>query len=190
VTASSASAVAGGAAGACLYRGTAVDCADPHDAESIGPAANCTSTRLVSHLGGTPSIDVTAPDARVAVATVGGRSVCAITRAQAWTGEARGALADARSAGWRWCTDTKKTQATVPCNQPHDAEIVALSDTAPNCIDAARTYTGTTWADLEADLTVRPFRRDARHGCLLETRGVAKLTDTVRALGTRALPLG
>ena len=179
--------------GSCVADGGLTPCRRAHDAEVIGLSGACDPTTLIGFLGGSVSVDVLSPDVRVAPAPLGGRSACLAQFPAPRTDSAQGAFARSDHGSWRWCRDTKRRQVTVPCQQPHDAEVVAStaarSPATPDCRAAAENFADSNWSELEATLLTRVLEEKQLTLCLVEARGANVLTDSIRGIGTRTLPV-
>jgi hypothetical protein len=102
------------------------------------------------------------------------------------------ALRQAGSAQWRRCLDTRLGPRDVPCNEDHTAD-GASSQEATDCVPAVEQYMGVTLSRVNDRLKVETVRLDldgqASQRCLISVLGSAVLTDSVRSIEARALPL-
>lgn len=177
--------------GVCLESQQLISCQRPHSVEVIGAGTSCTTSQLVSYLGGSPSVDVLNPDVRVSRGILQGKSVC-VLGTPSRQGSARDALLHAGHGGWRWCVNLKRQQVAIACDQRHDAEVVAVvaaDGPAPDCFAAAAGYAATSWRALEPSLTARPASLNSKRVCVAEALGDNQLTATIRSIGTQALPI-
>lgn len=179
--------------GTCLRSAGAVECADAHDAEILSVrGATCERSTIVSYMGGQPTVDVLAPWISPVTHAIDGRPVCLAKFSKQVTGSMKGAFAGADSAQWRWCRDTKRSQKTVPCNEPHDAEDVAVREVkaAPfDCRGAAALFVNTNWRQLEDHVSARAIDESAQKLCLVEVLGDAQLNRSLRNNGSNTLPI-
>lgn len=154
--------------------------------------SQCSRTALLSFLGGSDEVDVTAPSLKSELLNVGPTAVCALSFAAGLDASARDALRSSRGDVFRKCWDAA-TGMTVSCSQPHEGEAVATrlasGDQALSCERRASEYMGTPLTgDLSRALTVRLISSPEPE-CRIEVLGENVLTASLRRLGTRAAPI-
>ncbi len=179
-------------AGYCLPRAAdrVLDCRTAHTYEVVHLGA-CDAARVVRYLGGDPAVDVllTAPRA---VQLLGTQS-CVVNdpRAEPSFGSARGALQGEFGAAWRRCLDMRTGDDSIACSEPHSGEYVLRSPPAPPiaCDEAARRYLGAPMSNFIGQLEVRRTESASGIACVVAVRGADRLGDSLRNLGTSALPL-
>lgn len=167
----------------------------PHDSEVIhvGATARCDTGVLVAYLGSLGGIDVLRPGVAAVSKKIDGQGVCIATFTPEETASARDALARPDHVRWRWCLDTKPRHKTVPCDELHETEVIAVrpaGDTDTDCRGAATQYTETNWRNLENTFTAKRVESEGQVQCRLTSLGDTHIYDTLRAIGTRALPVG
>lgn len=173
-----------------------VPCTAVHRYELVAdPGEDCDVDAALAHLGGRPDVDVLLVGPQ-RLTLPGDREACVLGDPE---GEVlAGPIADAfvRGAGarWRWCGDARSGR-DVPCSEPHTDEYVGTPEPAPDlaaCQAAAEAYLGARFARVADRLTVTvsPAPPDLqRPTCSVSARGTQVLTDTLRGIGAKALPL-
>lgn len=185
--------------GDCLADdGGLVSCQVGHRQEVIGTgtdAQDCTTSHLTRYLGGRPDVDVLNDRISAVAAATDGAPLClAVVAAPAVEGSAADTLGLRRIGDvWRRCHDAT-TDAEVACSVPHTGEFVSWADNGAGsssalCEDRVRVYTDTPYQSLAGDLAVSLVRTDAGQGCRLDLRSPGQLSESLRGLGARALPL-
>ena len=184
-------------AGICLDGALgAVDCSARHQYEVVGPGGDaCTPDAVVTHLGGEVTLDVVILEAR-SVEAAGDQVCVAAVNNRELVSPLHEALRQAGSAQWRRCLDTRLSPRDVPCNEDHTAEYVgagASSQETTDCVPTVEQYMGVTLSRVNDRLKVDTVRLDldgqASQRCLISVLGSAVLTDSVRSIEARALPL-
>jgi hypothetical protein len=186
--------------GACLdSRRAAVPCTSAHRYEVVAaPAPTCAAADAIQYLGGHPARDMLLA-APVTLSLPGQGTVCAIAGPNDETtyATARGALGGEGSARWRRCLDERVADDAVPCSRPHTGEFIGangvVAPDAAQCRAAAEVYMGLTLDRVSDRLAVAVVKtqrvNDGRPRCFIRVLGNDLLTDTLRAIGARALPI-
>jgi hypothetical protein len=184
--------------GTCLTEDLApVDCGALHRFEVMTTDdAACTTPTVIDYMGGRTGTDVVLASAELVQPSTGGEEVCAVRGAGGPTSEsAADALQRGAGSRWRWCIDTRSGR-DVPCDVPHQAEYVGVDVPAPDveaCQAAAERYLEASFdrvADrLQLSLSPVGSTPSLRPPCVVVARGSAVLTDSIRGVGARALPL-
>ncbi len=168
-----------------------VDCQETHRYEEIPQVPSCDQGVVTGFLGGVATVDVLV----ARPASMPGSS-CVLDAGHELRGSAKDALQSESGAVWRRCSD-RAAGKNVPCSTVHTGEYVATGNssraTDPVCLVAAATYLDQLPGNLVEDLTVRAINVKSGHPdparCIVEARGNHRLTDSVRNLGSRPVPV-
>lgn len=183
-------------AGTCVDTGhSIVPCTSAHRYEVIGSHGSCTRHAAVAFLGGRVELDVAL--VTPVVTLVDGDKACVISDPrQPAFGSARGVMWTQDGGRWRRCLDARITNEVVACTVPHTGEFFdADGNRAPDataCSAAAQVYMGVSLDRVSSRLSVAvipALQPDDEPHCLVRVLGNDVLTDTVRSIGVRALPL-
>jgi hypothetical protein len=168
-----------------------VDCQETHRYEEIPQVPSCDQGVVTGFLGGLATVDVLVAHP----ASMPGSS-CVLDAGHELRGSAKDALQSGTAAVWRRCSD-RAVGKNVPCSTVHTGEYVATGKssraTDPDCLVAAAAYLDQLPGNLVEDLTVRAI--NVKSGlpdparCIIEARGNHRLTDSVRSLGSRPVPV-
>ena len=123
-------------------------------------------------------------------------SSCVLDAGHELRGSAKDVLQSGTGAEWRRCFDRAKGK-NVSCSTVHTGEYVATGNskraTDADCLVAATTYLDQLPGNLVEDLIVRPINVKSGHPdparCIIDARGNHRLTDSVRNLGSRPVPV-
>lgn len=183
--------------GACLTSAhVETSCTGEHQFEVISESA-CSRTLAVTYLGGDPLRDILlVSPTQLRVSSTVTRCVVADPRGVSYE-PARNALRGGSSGRWRRCLDTRSAPTVVACSELHTGEYVGVEEgTAADgatCRAAATDYMRTSLERVSDHIAVDviPTKNvhDGRPRCLLRVLGADVLTDTLRGIGVRALPL-
>ena len=186
-------------AGTCLKsQGQSTPCTAPHALEVVADdGAACNARSLTAYLGGTPYVDVVrlAPTRRPLGTSA--NLTCVVAASGPFTAAPmRGALAGPDGSYLRRCLNVALSEQEVPCDVTHTKEFVGVPDgvapTRGQCATAAAAYMNASLTRVSDDLSVDAIPTntlDVEHPrCVIRVLAGEKLYDSVRALGTKALP--
>jgi hypothetical protein len=199
VSADPATRAAAGVAGVgdCVDEARVVPCTSGHQYEVVAASGSCTATVAMAYLGGDPLRDVLlrAPSTLV----VAGRSLCVVQTPGAATtfSPAKDALRGPASGRWRRCVDERFANEVLACSSRHTVELIGsggpVAPDAAQCRTAAEAYMGVALDRVSDRLAVAAIPTtnvdDGSPRCLVRVLGHSLLTDTVRGIGVRALPV-
>ena len=169
-----------------------IDCRESHRYERVEPATDtCSRENVTSFLGGRWPVDVI-----IARPTMWPGWPCMLDAGRDVRGSAKDVLLT--SAGsWRKCYDGRRAR-TVGCSELHTGEYIgtgSLRRADPgDCAAAATAYmnqslTDDIGQDIEVDVLDVKTNQPIPERCLISARGNHQLTDTVRNLGVRPVPI-
>lgn len=185
-------------AGTCLGpEGVEVPCNGPHKYEVVDATRGDCRSAALTYAGADPDLDVTSLKA-ISGPIEGSSFGCALTLPDGiFVHSMDGNLSNPTGDEYRKCELHTTVDREVPCSELHTREYFTLAPgKAPdqsNCDEAADRYLGVTrqrFADL---VKIVPLAysdlNDGQPRCAVEVRGNDVLTASVRANGTKALPL-
>lgn len=166
-------------------------CDLPHHAEVFAPAgAECTQKSLVEYAGGTFMHDVLRPD--LVISQAGPLQGCTVLVPLTLTQSIKDGLVAPNHGILRHCHN-RLNDRDVSCNQPHTAEVVySNADTGGKpvvCSTEADEYFGGTFSRHSQKLEVLSETLQNSVVCSVQAKGANVLMDSLRRIGTTALPL-
>ncbi len=173
--------------GACLDASSAiVACDGEHAAEAFSQSSECTHDALLEYLGGTPGLDVLRSNLEHESLVLNGEPLCIVRVPPDSLHSNRDVLLSRAGDVWRRCHDQLSRE--VACSEPHVSETIFEQRTSREvlaCADRANAYLGTTFDRHADDLELL---RDGKR-CYLKARGENLLLESLRRLGSGALPV-
>lgn len=177
------------AVGSCIAEDAVVPCDSLHQ-EQIFADDDCSPRKLIEYLGGNPDVDVLRPDLDIERRS---ERECSVPVPNGMNWSAQGMLATDGGTLWRWCRNSVTNQ-DVPCSEAHDAEVISLypqpREEELECRTDAEAYMDRKWSGVSTDLVLSSMGHEAGEICVVQPRGNNSLDDSIRRIGTRALPLG
>lgn len=177
------------ALGDCLDSdGRGVDCLQPHLSQVFSLSTACEPALFRDYLGAS-ELDVVRSDANLQPWGDGQACTVSLESGAAITGSLVGSFAESRSdtaRQLRHCLDTNLD--AVACEVPHYGEVVGTAAEAQSCAGVAASYLGWDASGLPNGLELRA-RGNQQPECLITVKGDNALTDTLRDIGRRALPI-
>lgn len=177
------------AVGDCLDSQTdVVDCMHPHASQVFSLSSDCELSPLSDFLG-TSEADSIRPD--ISHQKLGDSTACvvALESDEPITGSLEGSFAEARSAiasQLRHCLD--RDLAPTGCDVKHHGEVVGFAPDSQSCPGVAASYLGWEGSGLPSGLALAA-RGSQPQECLITIKGDNTLTDTLRDIGRRSLPI-
>lgn len=177
------------AVGDCLDADArAVDCLQPHTSQVFSLSPDCQLEALRDFLG-TSELDVIRPD--VSSLELADSSAClvALEGGEPIAGSLEGSFSESRSSHanqLRHCLDGDLDP--VACDVPHHGEVVGTAAEAQSCPSVAASYLGWESSGLPTGLALEA-RGSQQPECLITVKGENALTDTLRDIGRRSLPI-
>ena len=168
-----------------------IDCREAHRYEEIPQPQACNQAAVIDYLGGLTALDVSV--ARPGAAPGGG---CWLDAGRTVSGSAQGVLQSESAPSWRRCVD-QRTAKNVPCSALHSGEYLATGSlrraTDAECQVAAAKYMDQNPGNLIEDLMIHVLPVSSTSTdparCTILARGNHLLTTSVRALGSRPVPI-
>lgn len=179
--------------GVCLDdQGNPRDCALPYVAQ-IYAHPPCDYSQMVAFLGGNPDVEVLLPEVAPEQVEIHGHAYCVVPTSLPG-GSMANALQHNSGDRLRHCRD-ERTRETVPCSGEHTAEYVYIAQGANTaiaetfCEDRAGDYLDVAYSLHAARLTLTVESNEGSAACLISVRGGGVLTDSVRNISHRSLPI-
>jgi hypothetical protein len=180
------------AVGQCLLEDSPSACDDGHNGQVVSLGGTCDMGAFVRFAGGDPAREVIASSVSLRPSAASGTTVCAVRMTSPQWVSAQGILTTRRGDFARRCFhDTPREE--VGCDVPHTREAVAVRTAGGtsdiNCQAAATAYLGIDFQRFSAELTLERSMSSLGTTCWVKARGHNVLTESVRSVGTRSLPL-
>jgi hypothetical protein len=183
------------AVGSCLTDdGSLVACSAQHRSEVIKvPGDSCGQDDLVRYLSGVPGIDVMVTSPKIiAEGVASGYCVVdlpvGVSDVMVWQGH----LPDGRSAdAWRRCFDADTDDDRIPCSLTHTGEYMGLKPGVADCAVSFEQYARIRFEEVSDHLSLSRVQipSESSQSCLARVLGGDKLSQSIRDLRTRTLPL-
>jgi len=175
--------------GECLAADDQVtDCLAPHASQVVSSTAACDEA-VVSQFLGLSERDVLRPDLTPTALPEGSGCRLLLAEGSQLTGSLQAAFKEPRSpvaAQARHCVDIDLRP--VSCADPHHGEVVGETDDTAHCISVATDFLGRSASSLPNNLALAA-RTGQSVECIVSVKGANTLTQTLRDIGQRALPI-
>ena len=166
-----------------------VPCDAPHSAEVIPASTGCDVEDFARYAGGNPQVDVLRQDIRVLQKD--GACFAEVPGPDLRQGF-QDILRHESGTQLRECVDERSGEM-VSCGENHTGEVVFREDPAHpsdlRCEERAEEYLGTLLQRHYRELRIVSTEGSPRR-CVVEVRGANSLTDSLRSLGSKAVPIG
>lgn len=165
-----------------------INCATAHTAQVFSTNSACSLDILYDYLDMSET-DVLRPDLTLETLPDGASCVVSIDDNVLLTGSLGKAFTGTRSqlsSQLRHCLDIDLNP--VGCNTPHHGEVTGVAPDSASCLSVTSKYLGWAGQEIPADLS-HTTRGVHRRECLLTVKGSNALTQTLRDIGRRALPI-
>ena len=169
----------------CFLRADKVPCTTQHDSE-VFESASCNRDSTIAYLGGLPGVDQLGSSLLTTEQSAGS---CRLSGAavEQLRRSAENILRIPEGDALRACMNTRTGDA-VPCNALHNAELIYLGPTDPDCVSHFYTFAGISFARHSQDLRVETSSANSV-SCWVVVRSANSLTKSIRGLGAQNLPL-
>jgi hypothetical protein len=148
---------------------------------------DCSVSSLLRYLGGKADEDVLLSNLEIASTDAHGARLCTVSSPiGSLVGNNKDVLLSTAGDAWRRCLDELIRE--VACVNEHKSEVIYDGSSGADAVDCSRRadkYLGTPFAHRARDLELLQADRT----CVISARGNNILTDSLRRLGTSALPL-
>jgi hypothetical protein len=178
--------------GQCLLGDRLSPCDDAHDGQVVRIGGACDTGAFVSFAGGDPMREIIGAAVTMRALELSGVRVCAVRMASPQSISAQGILATSKGDFARRCFHDFMRQE-VGCDVPHTREAVGVRPSGVtyslDCQAAATGYLGIEFQRFANDLALERSVSSLGTTCWVKARGYNVLTESIRSVGAKSLPL-